>query len=63
MALTRWNPFDETFFFGNEMDPVYEDNLARVLNEPCEEQEKELEYPIEITERGIVLVKLSLVEA
>lgn len=32
MALTRWNPFDEGLYLRNEMDPVYEDNLARALN-------------------------------
>jgi hypothetical protein len=36
MALTRWNPSNDTLFFGNEMDPIYEDNLARILNEPPE---------------------------
>lgn len=33
MPLERWNPLDEIIYSGNEMDPVFEDALARSLDE------------------------------
>jgi hypothetical protein len=57
MALTRWNPSNETLFFGNEMDPIYEDNLARVLNQLPELEEQDWIFEqVEEDIRGKVLV-------
>lgn len=54
MALTRWNPFDEDIFFGNEMDPIYEDNLARILNQWSEDQApaEDLEFKVDQQQIG-----------
>jgi hypothetical protein len=44
MALTRWNPSGEIFFFGGEMDPIFEDYLAQALDECPEDQENRYEF-------------------
>jgi hypothetical protein len=42
MALTRWNPSNDTLFLDHEMDPIFEDNLASALNElPAVSEEEE----------------------
>lgn len=57
MSLTRWNPSNETLFMGNEMDPIFEDNLARILNQLSGIEEERLIDSLEeeIREKGMVL--------
>jgi hypothetical protein len=60
MALTRWNPFNETLFLEHEMDPIFEDKLAQILNEPAEDQKPE-EFPIQrmVDQKALVFLTVS----
>lgn len=60
MTLTKWNPSNEILFLDHEMDPIFEDNLARVLNELPEPEEDEWYLPQEYEEVNINLRMVSI---
>jgi hypothetical protein len=58
MGLTRRNTLDDIFFFGDEMDPVYEDRLAIALDEYAKQREDRIQIGFGVEEdiKGNVLV-------
>lgn len=47
MPLIHWNPLDDDAFFMYDMDPVYEDYLARELSSWPQTEEIELSVQLE----------------
>jgi hypothetical protein len=58
MGLARLTTVDDIFFFGDEMDPVYEDRLAMALDEYARDRDRQITINFQNDEeiKGNVLV-------
>lgn len=58
MGLARVTSVDDIFFFGDEMDPIFEDRLAVALDEYAKQRDHKVQIGFRVEEeiKGKVLV-------